>query len=212
MLSTEDRARKILLTTLLAVAVTVTACSSASGNPAEEPTPTTSAPLGTTTSPVVTTTTLAPTTTVPAKTANVVEVTAQDYAFVGLPSAVNAGARIRLVNESTKELHELVVFRLPDEETRRVEELAQLPISELDAFFSRVETVILAPPGRSGYAQVGTDRLDEPGRYAIFCTIPIGADPNQYLTAVAESEGRPEFEGGLLHYQAGMWAGVTVEG
>ena len=60
-----------------------------------------------------------------------VEVTAVDYAYEGLPASIPAGTQLTLRNEADAELHELVAFRLPDGETRSVEELVALPPDEL---------------------------------------------------------------------------------
>src|SRR5690606_26499988 len=57
----------------------------------------------------------------------VVEVTAVDFAFEGLPDTVPAGTRLTLANDAPSELHELVAFRLPDDEHRPVAELMALP-------------------------------------------------------------------------------------
>lgn len=143
----------------------------------------------------------------------VVDVTTEDFAYVGLPASVEAGTTIRITNDSGSELHEFVAIRLPDDETRPVEELMQLPPEELAAFFPLVETVILASPGEAGIAVEGTGTLTKPGRYAIICAIPTGADPEEYLAAAAESEGGPpEVAGGPPHIVHGMFAELTVEG
>ena len=143
----------------------------------------------------------------------VVEVTTEDFAYVGLPASVDAGTTIRITNDSQSELHEFVAIRLPDDETRSVEELMQLPPDELAAFFPLVETVILAAPGEAGTAVEGTGTLTEPGRYAIICAIPTGADPDEYLAAATESEGGPpDVAGGPPHIVHGMFAELTVEG
>ena len=189
--------------TILGVALTLSllaaACSTSNDDASEQPEPEPS-----------TTTTQAPTTTVaPA----VVDVVAADYTYKGLPTEIEAGTTIRLVNESEAELHEFVAIRLPDDETRSVAELMQLPPEELAAFFPLVETVILAPPGAEGFAVEGTGTLTEPGRYAIICAIPTGADPDEYMAAAAESEGGPpEVEGGPPHIANGMFAEVVVTG
>lgn len=158
-----------------------------------------------------TTTTVAPTTTTTRPP--IVEVTATDYAFVGLPASVPAGTGFRLVNESTTEVHELVAIRLPDDETRPVADLVQLPPEELGAFFPLVETVIIAPPAEEGFAVEGDGSLAEPGRYALICVIPTGADPAEYLAAAAESEGGPpDVAGGPPHIVNGMFAEIEVTG
>lgn len=140
-----------------------------------------------------------------------VVVTAVDYGFEGLPEKVKAGTTLTLVNESMVELHELVAIRLPDDETRSVDQLVQLPPDELAAFFPSVATVIIAPPGESGFAVEGTGTLTEPGRYAVICAIPTGANPGEYLEAAAEAEGGPpEVAGGPPHLAMGMYGEVTV--
>lgn len=142
-----------------------------------------------------------------------IEIGAIDFAYVDVPDQVKAGAVLNLNNDSAGEVHELVAIRLPDDEDRSVEELVQLPPDELGAFFPLVETVIVAPPGESGFAVEGTGALSEPGRYAIICVIPTGADPSEYLAAAAESEGGPpDVAGGPPHIVNGMFAELTVVG
>lgn len=41
-------------------------------------------------------------------------VTAADYSFQNLPKEVDAGTEFKLKNSSTKELHEMVVIKIPD--------------------------------------------------------------------------------------------------
>jgi hypothetical protein len=138
-------------------------------------------------------------------------VTAIDYGYVGLPDEVPAGTAIALVNDSEAEVHEFVAVRLDDDESRAVEELVQLPPAELGALFAGVETVIIAPPGADGFTVEGDGRLDTPGRYAIVCVIPTGADPDEYLAAAAEAEGGPpDVAGGPPHIAAGMFAELLV--
>lgn len=140
-----------------------------------------------------------------------IAVEAVDYGYVGLPSEVAAGTAIDLRNTSETEVHEFVAIRLPDDETRSVAELAQLPPEELAAFFPGLATVLIAPPGEEGFAVEGDGTLTEPGRYAVICVIPTGADPAAYLAAAAESEGGPpDVPGGPPHLVNGMFAEVTV--
>jgi len=142
-----------------------------------------------------------------------VEVRAVDYGFEGLPERVAAGSTFTVINESSVELHELVAIKLPAGETRTADELVQLPPEELAAFFPMVETVIIAPPEADGFVVEGTGTLSEPGRYLIICAIPTGANPDEYMAAVAESEGGPpEVAGGPPHLAMGMYGEVTVEG
>ena len=142
-----------------------------------------------------------------------VEVTAVDYAYEGLPTTVAAGTEITMVNESAMEVHEFVAIRLPDDETRPVSELVKLPPEELAAFFPGLATVLIAAPGEEAVAVEGDGTLTEPGRYAIICVIPTGADPQEYLAAAAASEGGPpDVAGGPPHIVSGMYAEVVVEG
>ena len=153
-------------------------------------------------------TTTATPTTLPSGT---IELTATDYGFEGLPARVQAGTTFTLTNTSDHELHEFAAIRLPDDETRSVEELLQLPPEELAAFFPLVESVMIAPPGEGGFPVVGTGTLTEPGRYAFICAIPTGADPAEYLAAAAESDGPPQVDGGPPHFAHGMYGEVVVE-
>lgn len=142
-----------------------------------------------------------------------VMVTAIDYAFVGLPSRVKAGTTLTLHNDSDAEVHELVAIRLPDDERRPVADLVRLPPEELAELFPLVEAVLIAPPSEDGVAVEGTGTLTEPGRYAVICVIPTGADPEEYLAAAAEAEGGPpEVAGGPPHIAQGMFGEIVVEG
>jgi hypothetical protein len=142
-----------------------------------------------------------------------VVVTATDYAYTGLPGSVPVGTALALQNDSQAEVHELVAVRLPDDETRSVEELVQLPPQELAAFFPGVATVLIAPPGETGFAVEGTGPLTEPGRYPVLCVIPTGADPQEYLEAAAAAEGGPpDVAGGPPHIVNGMYGEIVVEG
>jgi len=141
----------------------------------------------------------------------VLEVAMVDYAFAGLPESVPSGVRLTVANISETELHEVVVFRLSDGEGRAVAELAGLPPAELLAALGEPHTVLLAAPGGPAIPAVGDGILAEPGRYALFCFIPTGADIDEYLTAAATSDGPPEVAGGPPHFVHGMYAELTVE-
>lgn len=142
----------------------------------------------------------------------VVEVTLVDFSFQGLPNAVEAGSRLTVTNAAASELHELVAFRLPDSEARPVEELATLPPGELIEALGMPTTVLLAAPGGPEISAVGDGVLSEPGRYAVFCFIPTGVDPGEYLAAAAETEeGPPQVAGGPPHFVLGMFAELVVE-
>ena len=141
-----------------------------------------------------------------------VEVTLVDYAFEGLPDSVDAGTTFTVVNDSDAEVHEFVAHRLPDNEERSVEDLAALSPDELGPALGAPATVLLAAPGGPMIAAVGDGTLTDPGRYAIMCFIPTGADPDEYLAAAAETEGGPPqgVAGGPPHIVHGMVAELTV--
>ena len=137
----------------------------------------------------------------------VVEITAVDYGFEGLPESVEAGTRLSLTNEGD-EPHEVVAFRIPDDETRPVSELVALPEEELEPLFGAgpPAAVILAATGTTDTpgAVVGDGTLTEPGRYAIVCFLPVGSDDS-----ILESEGPPESDA-PPHVSQGMFAELTV--
>lgn len=141
-----------------------------------------------------------------------VEVTLVDYAFEDLPDTVDAGTTFTIVNSSEAELHEFVAFRLPDGETRSLEELTALRPDALVAALGEPATVLLAAPGGPMIEAVGDGTLTEPGRYAVMCFIPTGADPDEYLAAAAETEeGPPQgVAGGPPHFVNGMAAELAV--
>lgn len=142
-----------------------------------------------------------------------IEVTAVDYGYEGLPSTVEAGTRLSLVNSSPNEIHELVAFRIADDDTRSIEELVALPPEELLGLVGpEPSMVLLTPPEGDQIAAVGDGTVSEPGRYGVICVIPTGADPIEYLEASAASEGGPpEVDGGPPHITQGMFAEFVVE-
>ncbi len=144
---------------------------------------------------------------------DIVEITMADYEFLGAPERVPAGTRLTVTNSSEAELHEVVALRLPDEETRSVDELVALPPEESQAAVGGPPVaVLLAEPGGPQIAAVGDGTLAEPGRYVLVCMIPTGADPGAYLEAAAESAGPPQgVEGGPPHILHGMYTELIVD-
>ncbi len=141
-------------------------------------------------------------------------VTAVDYRFENLPSSVKAGTTLTLENTSDKELHEMVLVRLPDDEKRSAEELLRLPEAELGAMFSGPPAVVMfAPPGSEDpVLAVGDGKLTEKGRYLVTCSIPTGADPAAFLQAMQNSAGGPpQVAGGPPHLAQGMYGEITVK-
>ncbi len=135
-----------------------------------------------------------------------------DYSFEDVPDRIPAGTPLSISNASTTEVHELVAVRLPDDETRTAEQLVALPPAELGALIgAEPAAVLIAPPGEDGFPVVGDGTLSEPGRYLLLCSIPLGADPAEYLAAAQTSAGPPQVPGGPPHFTAGMYAEVEVE-
>lgn len=153
---------------------------------------------------------------IPSETASAqVKVTATDYRFDGLPSSTVTGTQFSFQNDSTKEVHEMIVQRIPDEETRPVGALLALPEDELEAAVGNSEPVmvIVALPGEAGMVVEGTDVINEPGRYAVLCFIPVGADPEKVREAMSDPDatGPPDLGTGPPHIMEGMYGEVTVE-
>ncbi len=139
-----------------------------------------------------------------------VVVTATDYAFQGLPASVPAGTQLQLVNDSNVELHELVALRVPDGDSRSLQDLLKDPAS-LESVAPA--TVLLTPPGGQEIQAVGDGTLTQPGRYVLICAIPTGIAPQAYLDAVkAAGGGKPEIpDAGAPHLAHGMFAELVVE-
>lgn len=139
-----------------------------------------------------------------------IAVTAVDYSFNGVPETAPVGSELTLSNESEAEVHELVLIRIDDTETRPLEELLELPEEETEEF-TEFKGVSVAFPGEAGTVVDGSLTLDEPGRYALFCFIPLGADPEAFREAVESgAEEPPEVEGGAPHVTQGMYSEITV--
>ncbi|WP_040496277.1 hypothetical protein [Ilumatobacter nonamiensis] len=135
-----------------------------------------------------------------------------DYGFENVPASIPAGTRLGFRNTSANELHELVAFRL--ETDASLDELVTRPPAELEATLGEPVTVMLQAPGApETTVAVGDGTLTEPGRYVLMCFIPVGADPDEYMAAVAAAGGgKPEgVAGGPPHFTAGMVAEIAVE-
>lgn len=142
-----------------------------------------------------------------------VAITAVNYAFEGVPATVAAGSQLTLTNAADDEVHEIVAIRIPDGERRPVTELMALPEAELESILppGPPALVLVAPPSEEGFPALGDGTVAEPGRYALVCFIPTGADPEEFLAAAqAAGDGPPQVEGGPPHFTQGMVAEVTV--
>lgn len=144
-----------------------------------------------------------------------IEITGQDYLFEDVPEVAASGAELTFTNGSGAEVHEMVVVRIADGEERPLAELLELPDDESESIIE-FQDVLVALPGddgvspESGNASVA---LDEPGRYAIVCFIPQGADPAVVEEAMAGgAEGPPDMGDGTPHAFLGMASEFQVEG
>jgi hypothetical protein len=143
----------------------------------------------------------------------VIEVELADFEFRGLPDRVPVGTRLTVTNVAPTEMHELVLIRIVDGETRSIDELLALPDEELDGVIEEMpEMVLLAAPGGPQIDAVGDGVLRNPGRYVAICGIPTGVDPDEFMAAAAASEGGPpQIDGGPPHFVHGMVAELVVE-
>lgn len=140
-----------------------------------------------------------------------VEIVASDYAFGDLPARIGPETTLTMRNTSTTEVHELVAFALPDDVDGTAAEILELPEEQLESFLDGPPAlVIIAGPGGEPVVPVGDGTLPNPGRYLVFCAIPTGADPDEFLAAAATSDGPPDIPGGPPHFLHGMAATVEV--
>ena len=144
-----------------------------------------------------------------------VEVRGVDYAFDDVPAEVERGTSLTFTNASDVEVHEMLVLRVDDGETRPLQELLELPDDEAQQVTEYVGMRV-ALPGEGGLdpenpGASGGVTLTEPGRYLLLCFIPEGADVQAYRDALeGKSDGPPQVEGGPPHAAMGMASEVTV--
>lgn len=130
-----------------------------------------------------------------------VEVTAIDYAYDADLDGIEAGLTAFSFSNEGAEMHEMVLMRINDDTTETVEELLELPEQES---LSKVTEAGFAFqfPGESTTFYADLD----PGRYAFFCFLPVGATPdNLEALESGEVDGPP-------HFTQGMIREFTVEG
>jgi hypothetical protein len=138
-----------------------------------------------------------------------------DYAFNGVPGAVQTGAELTFTNASAAEVHEIVVLKIVDGEERTIDELLALPEAESESLVE-FQGILVALPGETGVNPEGPGTsitVSEAGRYAVVCFIPQGADPAEVQAAMAEGgEGPPDMGDGTPHAFLGMATEFQVEG
>lgn len=142
--------------------------------------------------------------------AEVIEVTARDYEFEGIPDTVADGSTFSLTTEEG-EPHELVVIKLPDDETRSIEELLALPETEVEPLFAGLQFVTIALPGTTDTPGVvepagGEAAVSGAGRYVYVCSFPQGTTVEDIQNATGPLEGDTP-----PHFTLGMSGEFTVE-
>lgn len=167
---------------------------------------------GSSTSTTVASATTAPATSAAPTGAKAGVITAFDYGYSGVQKTYAPGTVLHMTNTSRAEVHEMVVFRLPDNETRSATALMALPREQLEAVFAGPPTaVIVAPPTLDGFPVVGDGSVTKPGRYIAFCSIPTGANPSEYMAAAAAAKGgEVKVAGGPPHFVKGMVTEFSV--
>ena len=139
-----------------------------------------------------------------------------NYAYEDVPERLAVGSDLTFRNDATDEVHEMIVVRIDDAETRSVEELLNVPEEEVQALITDVG-VSVALPGEAGIVVEGSDPivLDQAGRYALICFLPVGSDVEAARALLAgpptEGEGPPPSLGeGPPHFTQGMVSEFTV--
>ena len=140
-----------------------------------------------------------------------IEVTARDYEFEGVPDTVPAGSTFSFSTEDGGEPHEFLVIKLPDGETRSIDELIELPESEIEPLFAGLQFVTIAMPGTTDTPGVvepagGESSVSEPGNYVYVCSFPQGTTVEDVQNATGPLEGA-----GPPHFVLGMRGEFTVE-
>lgn len=123
-----------------------------------------------------------------------VDVTAVDYAYdADLESVASGPTAFRFSNDGS-EVHEMVMVRINDDTTETIEELLDLPEEEAFAKVTDAGFAFQFPGGSTTfYADL------EPGRYAFFCFLPVGATPdNMEALESGQVDGPPHFTQGMI--------------
>jgi uncharacterized cupredoxin-like copper-binding protein len=122
-----------------------------------------------------------------------------DYKFEGAPAKVKAGrVGIQIKNTSTKEFHEMSIFRFNDGVTDSAATVLALEDREAQqAKVTDVPTVVFAPPAGTFDGSASTIVDLKAGRYALVCHIPTGATiENQFNPG---EDAKAHWQDGMLH-------------
>jgi hypothetical protein len=135
-------------------------------------------------------------------------VTGVDYAFAGIPDAVESGTVLGFRNGGN-EVHEMVVVRINDDVAQTLPELLALPQEEAMKLVQQVGFAI-ADPGEDAEETV---TLAEDGNYGMICFIPLGTTSVPEGTPPPSGEPMPSGIGsGPPHFTMGMLKQFTVGG
>ena len=105
-----------------------------------------------------------------------------EFAFEGVPTTLSAGTHAFSFENIGSELHEMIVFRLPDGMT--LEQILELPEEESDElFFSGVVGVVFARPGQQGASLTAALTT---GSYALVCFVENANGPHVIQGMLAE--------------------------
>jgi hypothetical protein len=116
----------------------------------------------------------------------VIDVTAQEYAFVGIPEEIPAGPTIFNLTNKGEQVHEMIVFRISDDVDLPVQEILQLPDEETEGMAESVGGTFVLP-GNTSHAVMNLT----PGRHAALCFIPEGTTPENMDEVFAEEGTAP---------------------
>jgi hypothetical protein len=134
------------------------------------------------------------------------DLTAEEYAYGGLPPEVNAGPTIVSLANIGEEVHEAAIIRLNDDVEATVEEIGMMSVD--DVFGLGVPVAFaFAFPEAIGYAVTDLG----PGRYIALCFLPEHADPEMIAQMTGpDSSAPPGANFGPEHFTLGMIQEFTV--
>lgn len=121
-----------------------------------------------------------------------VPVTAEEYAFEGLPAEIEAGVTIVALTNAGAQEHEIVLFRKNDGVTDSISDLLALPEDQAMGKVTALGGAV-ADPGATSY--LIADLL--PGDYAAICFLPVGTTPEQ-MASGSLPDAEPHFAHGMV--------------
>lgn len=122
------------------------------------------------------------------------DITAVDYAYEADFEGLEPGMTAISFSNGGTEIHEMLLARINDDTTESAQELLELPEEEAMTKATMLGAVF-GFPGEGDTLFVDLD----PGRYAIFCFLPVGSTPdNLEALEAGELEGAPHFTQGMV--------------